>query len=228
MALNLKYDDRKIFWGNEGLLVGKIDTAGAKPTATDIKLATGMVSASAMEDQASTANFPADNKPDHGSKKGSTLLQGEMVFMQIDEPVGEGLLGQVKSENGLGWVPTGNYTDHIVQYVNRAMKKTADGEVINGYKIIVYPALKATGEGTSESETDSVDGVDPIQYTIPLQATATPAYKSGNYQPAEMKYEVWGAQAEEFEKMMEEQLFIMFPDTVIAGGTVEPTPEETK
>lgn len=216
MALNLNYSDRKIFWGDEGLLIGKIDPLTGK--AIGIQLATGMVSASAMEDQAETANFPADNKPDHGSKKGATLLQGEMVFMQIDEPVGETLLGQVKSENGLGWVPTGVYNDHIVQYVNQAQKRTNDGEVINGYKIIVYPALKATGEGTFEAETDSTDGVDPIQYTIPLQATATSAYKSQGKTPATMSYEVWSKQAEEFEKMMEKELFIMFPDTVIPNG----------
>jgi|GEM_PF-4258952 len=219
MALNLNYGDRKIFWGDEGLLIGKIDVTAGKATAKNIQLATGMVSVSSMEDQAEVANYPADNKPDHGSKKGATLLQGEMVFMQIDEPVGETLLGQVKSENGLGWVPTGVYTEHIAQYVNQAQKHTATGEVINGYKIVVYPALKATGEGTFEAETDSSDGVDPIQYTIPLQATATPNYKSQGNTPAQMTYEVWGKQAEEFEKMMEKELFIMFPDTVIPDGS---------
>lgn len=219
MALNLNYGDRKIFWGDEGLLIGKIDVTAGKATAKNIQLATGMVSVSSMEDQAEVANYPADNKPDHGSKKGATLLQGEMAFMQIDEPVGETLLGQVKSENGLGWVPTGVYTEHIAQYVNQAQKHTATGEVINGYKIVVYPALKATGEGTFEAETDSSDGVDPIQYTIPLQATASPNYKSQGNTPAQMTYEVWGEQAKEFEKMMEKELFIMFPDTVIPTGT---------
>ncbi|KST92180.1 hypothetical protein [Lactococcus lactis] len=219
MALNLNYGDRKIFWGDEGLLIGKIDVTAGKATAKNIQLATGMVSVSSMEDSAEVSNYPADNKPDHGSKKGATLLQGEMVFMQIDEPVGETLLGQVKSENGLGWVPTGVYTEHIAQYVNQAQKHTATGEVINGYKIVVYPALKATGEGTFEAETDSSDGVDPIQYTIPLQATATPNYKSQGKTPAQMTYEVWGKQAEEFEKMMNNELFIMFPDTVIPTGT---------
>ncbi|MDM7533509.1 capsid protein [Lactococcus lactis] len=219
MALNLNYGDRKIFWGDEGLLIATLDATSGKPTAKNIQLATGMVSVSSMEDKAEVSNYPADNKPNHGSKKGATLLEGEMVFMQIDEPVGETLLGQVKSENGLGWVPTGVYTEHIVQYVNKAQKHTAKGEVINGYKIVVYPALKATGEGTFEAETDSSDGVDPIQYTIPLQATETPKYKSKGNTPAQMTYEVWGKQAEEFEKMMEKQLFIMFPDTVIAESS---------
>lgn len=219
MALNLNYGDRKIFFGNEGLLIGKIDATGGKVTAKNIQLATGLISVSSMEDSAEVSNYPADNKPDHGSKKGATLLEGSMTFMQIDEPVGQTLLGQVKSENGLGWVTTGNYTEHIAQYVNKAQKRTSDGSVVDGYKIIVYPALKATGEGTFEAETDSSDGVDPISYEIPLQATGTPNYKSQGNTPAQMTYEVWGKQAEEFEKMMEKELFIMFPDTVIPDGS---------
>ena len=214
MALNLQYGERKIFWGNEGLLVAKLDATGAKPTAKNIKLVTGLVSVGEMEDQAETSNFAADDVADHGSKKGSTLLQGEMVFMQLDEGVAEDLMGQVKSENGLGYISTGNYSDFIVQYVNKARKKTADG-VVDGYKINVYPSLKATADAGGESETDSSDGVDPIQYTLPVSATGTQAYRSQGKTPASVSYEVWGEQAVEFEKMMNTQLFVMFPDTVI-------------
>ena len=214
MALNLQYGERKIFWGNEGLLVAKLDATGAKPVAKNIKLVTGLVSVGEMEDQAETSNFAADDISDHGSKKGATLLQGEMVFMQLDEGVAEDLMGQVKSENGLGYISTGNYSDFIVQYVNKARKKTATG-VVDGYKINVYPALKATADAGGESETDSSDGVDPIQYTLPVSATGTPAYRSQGKTPASIPYEVWGDQAIEFEKMMNDTPFIMFPDTVI-------------
>ena len=214
MALDLQYGERKIFWGNEGLLVAKLDSTGAKPTAKNIKLVTGLVSVGEMEDQAETSNFAADDISDHGSKKGSTLLQGEMVFMQLDEGVAEDLMGQVKSENGLGYISTGNYSDFIVQYVNKARKKTADG-VVDGYKINVYPSLKATADAGGESETDSSDGVDPIQYTLSVSATGTQAYRSQGKTPASIPYEVWGEQAIEFEKMMNSELFIMFPDTVI-------------
>ena len=220
MALDLKYGERKIFWGNEGLLVAKLDSTGAKPTAKNIKLVTGLVSVGEMEDQAETSNFAADDVADHGSKKGSTLLQGEMVFMQLDQGVAEDLMGQVKSENGLGYISTGNYSDFIVQYVNKARKKTADG-VVDGYKINVYPSLKATADAGGESETDSSDGVDPIQYTLPVSATGTPAYRSQGKTPASVSYEVWGDQAVEFEKMMNAQLFVMFPDTVIPTATGE-------
>ena len=217
MALNLNYGERKIFWGNEGLLVAKLDATGAKPVAKNIKLVTGLVSVGEMEDQAETSNFAADDVADHGSKKGSTLLQGEMVFMQLDEGVAEDLMGQVKSENGLGYISTGNYSDFIVQYVNKARKKTADG-VVDGYKINVYPSLKATADAGGESETDSSDGVDPIQFTLPVSASGTPAYRSQGKTPASVSYEVWGDQAIEFEKMMNAELFVMFPDTVIPTG----------
>ena len=214
MALDLQYGERKIFWGNEGLLVAKIDTTGTKPVAKNIKLVTGLVSVGEMEDQAETSNFAADDVADHGSKKGSTLLQGEMVFLQLDQGVAEDLMGQVKSENGLGYISTGNYSDFIVQYVNKARKKTADG-VVDGYKINVYPALKATADAGAESETDSSDGVDPMQFTLPVSASGTPAYRSQGKTPASVSYEVWGEQAIEFEKMMNSELFIMFPNTVI-------------
>ena len=214
MALDLKYGERKIFWGNEGLLVAKIDTTGTKPVAKNIKLVTGLVSVGEMEDQAETSNFAADDVADHGSKKGSTLLQGEMVFLQLDQGVAEDLMGQVKSENGLGYISTGNYSDFIVQYVNKARKKTADG-VVDGYKINVYPALKATADAGAESETDSSDGVDPMQFTLPVSASGTPAYRSQGKTPASVSYEVWGEQAIEFEKMMNSELFIMFPDTIV-------------
>ena len=214
MALDLNYGERKIFWGNEGLLVAKLDSTGVKPTAKNIKLVTGLVSVGEMEDQAETSNFAADDISDHGSKKGATLLQGEMVFMQLDQGVAEDLMGQVKSENGLGYISTGNYSDFIVQYVNKARKKTADG-VVDGYKINVYPSLKATADAAGESETDSSDGVDPIQYTLPVSASGTPTYRSQGKTPAVVPYEVWGEQAIEFEKMMNDTPFIMFPDTVI-------------
>ena len=217
MALNLNYGERKIFWGNEGLLVAKLDATGAKPVAKNIKLVTGLVSVGEMEDQAETSNFAADDVADHGSKKGSTLLQGEMVFLQLDQGVAEDLMGQVKSENGLGYISTGNYSDFIVQYVNKARKKTADG-VVDGYKINVYPALKATADAGAESETDSSDGVDPMQFTLPVSASGTPAYRSQGKTPASVSYEVWGDQAIEFEKMMNAELFVMFPDTVIPTG----------
>lgn len=219
MAIN--YSDRKIFWGNELLVMADLvqDESG-QVTGNNVKLVTGLVSVGAMEDQAETANYPADDVPDHGQKKGATLLQGEMVFIQTDQELKEDLLGQKRTANGLGFTPTGNYKSKAVQYLHKARKRSAEtGEIIDGYMITVYPNLTVTAEPTKESETDSVDGVDPITWTFSVQATASDKYLDvdGNKVPS-VEYEVWGDQAKEFMKKMEENLFIMFQDTVIAGG----------
>lgn len=219
MAIN--YSDRKIFWGNELLIMADLvaDETG-KVTDNNAKLVTGLVSVGAMEDQAETNNYPADDVADHGQKKGATLLQGEMVFIQTDQELKEDLLGQKRTANGLGFTPTGNYKSKAVQYLHKARKKDATtGEVVEGYMITVYPNLTVTGEPTKESETDSVDGVDPITWTFGVQATASEKYLDidGGKVPS-VEYEVWGEQAKNFMKKQEEGLFIMFQDTEIEGG----------
>jgi len=177
--MKLQYGERKIFWGNEALVIGTLDASGATPTVSDIKLITGLVSVGSMEDQAETTNYAADDVPDHASKKGSTLITGEMAFLQTDEELKTDLLGHVAAPNGLGTVATGAYPNKIVQYIQRGRKKDpATGVVVDGYKIKVFPNLSATGEPTDESETESSDGVDAIQYTVPVQATATDGYSA--------------------------------------------------
>lgn len=215
MAIN--YSDRKIFWGNELLVFGDLvaDSEG-KVAGQNVQLVTGLVSVGAMENQAETANYPADDVPDHGQKKGATLYQGEVVFIQTDQTVRQELMGQVKTENGLGWAPTGNYKSKCMQYLHKASKRSAlDGTIEEGYMITVYPNVTATNDATKESETDSVDGVDPITWTIPIQATASDKYKSGGKALPSVEYEVWGEEAKEFMAKMEENLFLMLPDTVI-------------
>ena len=54
-----------------------------------------------------------------------------------------------------------------------------------------------------------------MQFTLPGSASGTPAYRSQGKTPASVSYEVWGEQAIEFEKMMNSELFIMFPDTIV-------------
>ncbi|WP_047692855.1 phage tail tube protein, partial [Kocuria sp. ZOR0020] len=68
------------------------------------------------------------------------------------------------------------------------------------------------------SETDSVDGVDPIQWTLAVQATESDIYLNGGKKVPAIEYEIWGEQAKDFVKKMESGLFIMQPDTVLAGG----------
>lgn len=216
--MKLNYKQREIFWGNEALVVADMAKGSEGIDFTNVKIVTGLVSVGAMEDQAETQNFPADDVPDHGVKKGATLLQGEMVFIQTDEVLKEDMLGQKKSANGLGWSATGNWKTKCVQYLIKGRRRTLDGGFEDGWRVVVYPNLSPTAEATSESETDSVDGVDPIQWTLAVQATESDIYLNDGVKVAKMEYEIWGEQAKNFAAKMEKGLFIMEPDTEIAGG----------
>ena len=218
--MKLDYNSREIFFGNEALIVADMAKgSNGKPEFTNHKIVTGLVSVGAMEDQAETNSYPADDVPDHGVKKGATLLQGEMVFIQTDQALKEDVLGQQRTENGLGWSPTGNWKTKCVQYLIKGRKRDkVTGEFIDGYRVVVYPNLRPTAEATKESETDSVDGVDPIQWTLAVQATESDIYLNGGKKVPAIEYEIWGEQAKDFVKKMESGLFIMQPDTVLAGG----------
>ena len=218
--MKLDYNSREIFFGNEALIVADMAKgSNGKPEFTNHKIVTGLVSVGEMEDQAETNSYPADDVPDHGVKKGATLLQGEMVFIQTDQALKEDILGQQRTANGLGWSPTGNWKTKCVQYLIKGRKRDkVTGEFIDGYRVVVYPKLKPTAEPTKESETDSVDGVDPIQWTLAVQATESDIYLNNGKNVAAIEYEIWGEQAKDFAKKMEAGLFIMQPDTVLAGA----------
>ena len=218
--MKLDYNSREIFFGNEALIVADMSKgSNGKPVFTNHKIVTGLVSVGEMEDQAETNSYPADDVPDHGVKKGATLLQGEMVFIQTDQALKEDILGQQRTANGLGWSPTGEWKTKCVQYLIKGRKRDkVTGEFIDGYRVVVYPNLRPTAEATKESETDSVDGVDPIQWTLAVQATDSDIYLNGNKKVPAIEYEIWGDQAKDFAKKMESGLFIMQPDTVLAGA----------
>ena len=218
--MKLDYNSREIFFGNEALIVSDMAKgSNGKPEFTNHKIVTGLVSVGEMEDQAETNSYPADDVPDHGVKKGATLLQGEMVFIQTDQALKEDILGQQRTANGLGWSPTGNWKTKCVQYLIKGRKRDkVTGEFIDGYRVVVYPNLRPTAEATKESETDSVDGVDPIQWTLAVQATESDIYLNGDKKVPAIEYEIWGDQAKDFAKKMESGLFIMQPDTVLTGA----------
>ena len=218
--MKLDYNSREIFWGNEALIVADMAKGSSgKPEFTNHKIVTGLVSVGSMEDQAETNSYPADDVPDHGVKKGATLLQGEMVFIQTDQALKEDILGQQRTANGLGWSPTGNWKTKCVQYLIKGRKRDkVTGEFVDGYRVVVYPHLTPTAEATKESETDSVDGVDPIQWTLAVQATDSDIYLNGDKKVTAIEYEIWGEQAKDFVKKMESGLFIMQPDTELAGA----------
>lgn len=218
--MKLDYNSREIFFGNEALIVADMAKGSSgKPEFTNHKIVTGLVSVGSMEDQAETNSYPADDVPDHGVKKGATLLQGEMVFIQTDQALKEDILGQQRTANGLGWSATGNWKTKCVQYLIKGRKRDkVTGEFIDGYRVVVYPNLRPTAEATKESETDSVDGVDPIQWTLAVQATESDIYLNGDKKVPAIEYEIWGDQAKDFANKMEAGLFIMQPDTVLAGA----------
>lgn len=218
--MKLDYNSREIFWGNEALIVADMAKGSSgKPEFTNVKIVTGLVSVGSMEDQAETNSYPADDVPDHGVKKGATLLQGEMVFIQTDQALKEDILGQQRTANGLGWSPTGNWKTKCVQYLIKGRKRDkVTGEFVDGWRVVVYPNLRPTAEATKESETDSVDGVDPIQWTLAVQATESDVYLNGSQKVPAIEYEIWGDQAKDFANKMESGLFIMQPDTVLAGA----------
>lgn len=225
--MKLDYNSREIFFGNEALIVADMSKgSNGKPVFTNHKIVTGLVSVGEMEDQGETNSYPADDVPDHGVKKGATLLQGEMVFIQTDQALKEDMLGQQRTENGLGWSPTGNWKSKCVQYLIKGRKRDkVTGEFIDGYRVVVYPNLRPTAEATKESETDSVEGVDPIQWTLKVQATESDIYLNGDKKVPAIEYEIWGDQAKDFANKMEAGLFIMQPDTELAGAVtlVAPT-----
>ena len=218
--MKLDYNSREIFWGNEALIVADMAKgSNGKPEFTNVKIVTGLVSVGSMEDQAETNSYPADDVPDHGVKKGATLLQGEMVFIQTDQALKEDILGQQKTANGLGWSPTGNWKTKCVQYLIKGRKRDkVTGEFVDGWRVVVYPNLSPTAEATKESETDSVDGEDPIQWTLAVHATESDVYLNGSQKVSAIEYEIWGDQAKDFATKMDSGLFIMQPDTVLAGA----------
>ena len=218
--MKLDYNSREIFFGNEALIVADMSKgSNGKPEFTNHKIVTGLVSVGEMEDQAETNSYPADDVPDHGVKKGATLLQGEMVFIQTDQALKEDILGQQRTANGLGWSTTGNWKTKCVQYLIKGRKRDkVTGEFIDGYRVVIYPNLRPTAEDTKESETDSVDGVDPIQWTLAVQASDSDVYLNGDKKVPAIEYEIWGDQAKDFANKMEAGLFIMQPDTVLAGA----------
>lgn len=223
--MKLNYDPREIFYGNEALVVADVAKGtDGKIETSNLKLVTGLVSVGAMEDQAENQNYPADDVPDHGFKKGATLLQGSMTFIQTSQALREDLMGWVPTANGLGYSPTGNFKTKLVQYLIKGKRRNMEtGVVEDGWRVIIYPQLTPIAEATNESETDSVDGVDPIQWEVAVQATASDIYTNQGYKVPQIEFTIWGEQAKAYEKKMEEGLFILLPDTVIEGGENEAT-----
>lgn len=150
----------------------------------------------------------------------------EKIFIQTDQALKEDILGQQRTANGLGWSPTGNWKTKCVQYLIKGRKRDkVTGEFIDGYRVVVYPNLRPTQEATKEFRNRFSRRRRPYSMDFGSQATESDIYLNGNKKVPAIEYEIWGEQAKDFVKKMEAGLFIMQPDTELAGAVtlVAPT-----
>lgn len=206
------YVDREFYHGNQRLSIGHLTSANK---VEKVVHGTGLVSVSAMEDQASTNNYPADDIPDHATVSGSSLLEGSMVFMQLDEGVRTDFFGQEKTTNGFGFASTGVFPKRIVQYVTLGTKR--DGSPLA--MVTVYPNMSVTGKPTKETETDSSDEPTAVQWTANVQASGSDFYLTpSGKKSAEFEYRFEG---DNVAKVLEfiDGGGILLPTTTLAGSS---------
>ena len=158
-----QYKDREMFHCNQRLLIAKL-TGDNK--ITDVVFGTGLVSVSAMEDEAEVTNFPADDVPDHASVSGASLVKGTLTFMQLDPDVRIKFFGQSTTKNGKGYASTSLYPQRLVQYVSLGATKTGKKKLL----VTVYPNMSVTGKPSKSTETDSSDTPTAIYWESSVQA----------------------------------------------------------
>lgn len=208
-----KYRDREMFHGNERLLIAKLDSA---TKFSDVVYGTGLVSVSAMEDEAEVTNFPADNVPDHATISGAQLLKGTLKFLQLDPDVRVKFFGQETTTNGYGYASTGASTPaRLVQYVSLGSKRDGTPKM----RVMVYPNISVIGKPKSETETDSSDTPVAIQWEASVQASGSEFYTTSK-----------GNKAAEFEYFFEGADVQKVKDYIDAGGVILPNydPDTTK
>lgn len=162
-----KYKERVMYHGNQRLVIkpwGAASTNGKRTLGTAV-FGTGLVSVSAMSDDAKITNFPADDTPDHATISGASLLKGTMKFMQLDNDVRTNFFGQETIDGGYG--STGVYPKAAVQYAS--LGSTQDGKP--ALLVTVYPNMSVTSAPTKETTTDSADTPTAIQWTAAVQAS---------------------------------------------------------
>ena len=177
-----QYNDRAMFSGNQRLLIAQLT---GKNKTTDVVFGTGLVSVSAMEDEAEVTNFPADDVPDHGLVSGSSLLKGTMSFIQLDPDVRVKFFGQDTTENGKGYASTGVYPQRLVQYASLGSSRSGKKLLL----VTVYPNMSVTSKPSKSTETNSSDTPTPINWEASVQASGSDFYltKKG-HRAAEVEY----------------------------------------
>lgn len=189
-----QYKDREMFHGNQRLLIAKLTS---KNETSDVVFGTGLVSVSAMEDEAEVTNFPADDVPDHASVSGASLAKGTITFMQLDPDVRVNFFGQSTTDNGKGYASTGVYPQRLVQFVSLGATKTGKKKLL----VTVYPNMSVTGKPSKSTETDSSDTPTAINWEASVQASGSDFYlTSDGYRSAEFEYVFTG---DEVDKVLE-------------------------
>ena len=189
-----QYKDREMFSGNQRLLIAKLT---GKNETSDVVFGTGLVSVSAMEDEAEVTNFPADDVPDHATISGASLLKGTLSFIQLDPDVRVKFFGQDTTTNGKGYASTGVYPQRLVQYASLGSSKSGAKKLM----VTVYPNMSITSKPSKSTETNSADTPTPINWEASVQASGSDFYTTANgYRSPEFEFFFTG---DEVDKVLE-------------------------
>lgn len=206
-----QYKDRELFSGNQRLLIAKLT---GKNKTSDVVFGTGLVSVSAMEDEAEVTNFAADDVPDHLSMTGSSLLKGTMSFIQLDHDVRVEFFGQDTTTNGKGYASTGVYPQRLVQYASLGSSRSGKKVLL----VTVYPNMSVTSKPSKSTETNSADTPTPINWEASVQASGSDFYTTADgYRSSEFEYRYEG---DEVDKVLAyiDGGGIITPDYVVTPG----------
>lgn len=211
MAFN--YNTRTMFHGNQRLLIAQLDS---KTKYSDVVYGTGLVSVSAMSDDAQITNFPADDIPDHATIAGASLLKGTMTFMQLDPSVRVKFFGQDETTNGKGYATIGTYPKRLVQYATLGNSK--DGKP--ALMVTVYPNMSVTSKPSKQTTTDSSDAPTAVHWEASVQASGSDYYLTKNgHRASEFEYFFYGDEVNTVLDYIDKGGIIM-PDFV--PGTTQP------
>ena len=200
-----KYSDRTMFHGNQRLSIAKLDAADRY---SEVVFGTGLVSVSAMKDEAEVTNFPADDVADHATIAGASLLKGNLTFMQLDPNVRVKFFGQEETKNKKGFASVGVYPQRLVQFVTLGTKRDGTRALL----VTVYPNMSVTSKPSKQTTTDSADKPTAVNWEAEVQASGSDYYltESGR-KSSEFEYIFTGA---DVDKVL---------DFIDAGGIITPT-----
>lgn len=208
-----QYSDRTMFHGNQRLLIAQLDS---KTKYSDVIKGTGLVSVSAMSDEANVTNIAADDVPDHATIAGASLLKGTLNFLQLDPELRIKFFGQDETANGKGYASVGQYPKRLVQYATLGTKRDGTRALL----VTVYPNMSVTSKPSKSTTTDSSETPTAVQWEAAVQASGSDFYitKKG-LKSAEFEYLFSG---DEVQKVLDyiDNGGIILPDYVPGTTTV--------